>query len=417
VEQQTRGKRRHFNSFQLPILSLRLGSFSAASFWRSKQALEKSGNQRHGALQFTHKTSNATICGIDEVLAVLRVGAGHWKDEQKKNGLAAHYRALENELQKIRYQGDWRGEQNIMAQQFAIEAQMDLLWESTYQDLQIHALYDGQTSVPHRAMLLIEGLTSDFVHLESVIMGILARNTRIATNAKQLVDAANGKPVFMFADRNDRWENQLSDGYAASISGVIGAVTEKMGEPGGLPSFDLMSHNTISMFVGDTKKSIQAVGDCFPKADLICLVDYANDCVRTSIDVARTCQAAGYKLWGVRIDTDPALVDRSISSSIMVSEKGVCPTLVKNVRQGLDSEGFQAVKIIVSGGFTPAKIKAFKDGGVPVNGYGVGQFFHSGQVTFSADIVKVAGRNLAKVGRSYRPDSNLEPFSWDEIEK
>jgi len=38
-------------------------------------------------------------------------------------------------------------------------------------------------------------------------------------------------------------------------------------------------------------------------------VDYENDCVRTSLEVAR---ALDDRLWGVRLDTSRYLVDRSI---------------------------------------------------------------------------------------------------------
>jgi nicotinate phosphoribosyltransferase len=87
---------------------------------------------------------------------------------------------------------------------------------------------------------------------------------------------------------------------------------------------------------------------------------------------------------------------------------GVNPQLVWKVRQALDREGFARVKIVVSGGFTVEKIRAFEEEGVPVDMYGVGSSLFQGRFDFTADIVQVEGKPCAKVGRSYRPNPRLE---------
>jgi nicotinate phosphoribosyltransferase len=78
------------------------------------------------------------------------------------------------------------------------------------------------------------------------------------------------------------------------------------------------------------------------------------------------------------------------------------------VRQALDREGFQRVKIVVSGGFTVEKIRQFEDEGVPVDMYGVGSSLFQGRFDFTADIVQVEGKPCAKVGRTFRPNPRLE---------
>lgn len=87
---------------------------------------------------------------------------------------------------------------------------------------------------------------------------------------------------------------------------------------------------------------------------------------------------------------------------------GVNPQLVSNVRQELDREGFDGVRIVVSGGFDVAKIRAFEEAGVPVDAYGVGSSLFRGRFDFTADVVLVDGRHCAKTGRSYRPNPRLE---------
>jgi len=78
---------------------------------------------------------------------------------------------------------------------------------------------------------------------------------------------------------------------------------------------------------------------------LITLVDFENDCVGTSLEVAR---ALGRRLYGVRIDTSETLVDKSVIPQMgTFKPTGVNPRLVWNVREALDREGFQHVKIVV----------------------------------------------------------------------
>jgi len=136
------------------------------------------------------------------------------------------------------------------------------------------------------------------------------------------------------------------------------------------------------------------------------LVDFDNDCVGTSLAVARVL---GSRLSGVRLDTSEAMVDRSIVPQMgNFDPRGVNSQLVRNVRTALDAEGFHHVQITVSGGFTPEKIRRFERENTPVDSYGVGSHLFSGQFDFTADIVMVDGQTVAKQGRWYRPNPRLE---------
>src|SRR5262249_49787063 len=139
----------------------------------------------------------------------------------------------------------------------------------------------------------------------------------------------------------------------------------------------------------------------------VALVDFENDCVRTSLEIA---MSLGDRLYGVRLDTSETLVDRSLWEH-MGREKptGVNPRLVRNGRAALDERGFEHVRIVASGGFTVEKIREFERAKVPVDAYGVGSSLFRGQFDFTADVVLVEGRPCAKVGREYRPNPRLEP--------
>jgi nicotinate phosphoribosyltransferase len=141
---------------------------------------------------------------------------------------------------------------------------------------------------------------------------------------------------------------------------------------------------------------------------LVSLVDFENDCVGTSLAVAR---ALGERLYGVRLDTSATMVDRSVIPQMgSFNPTGVNPQLVWSVRRALDREGFRHVRIVVSGGFSVEKIKEFERLGVPVDAYGVGSslFRDHGRYDFTADVVMVDGEPCAKVGREYQPNARLE---------
>jgi nicotinate phosphoribosyltransferase len=128
--------------------------------------------------------------------------------------------------------------------------------------------------------------------------------------------------------------------------------------------------------------------------------------VQTALEVARTL---GSKLWGVRLDTSEMLVDRSLWEEMGdFKPTGVNERLVHKVRDTLDNDGFEHVKIVASGGFTIDKIIEFEEKGVPVDAYGVGSSLIRGSNDFTADIVLTDGRPSAKVGREYKPNRRLE---------
>jgi nicotinate phosphoribosyltransferase len=78
------------------------------------------------------------------------------------------------------------------------------------------------------------------------------------------------------------------------------------------------------------------------------------------------------------------------------------------VRDALDADGFERVKIVASGGFTVEKLRDFERRGVPVDAYGIGSSLIRGENDFTADIVMTDGRPSAKVGRRFRPNPRLE---------
>ncbi len=276
-----------------------------------------------------------------------------------------------------------------------------------WSDLEVLALHDGDTVEPRETVMTITGPYVAFAHLETLYLGVLARRTRVATNTRLVVEAAWPKPVMFFPARFDHWLVQTGDGYAAHISGAIGVSTDAQASWWGSSGVGTVPHALIAAFDGATVAATVAFAEQMPPdVQVVSLVDFDNDCVGTSLAVAR---ALGPRLHGVRLDTSESMVDESILEHMgEFDPRGVNPQLVRNVRAALDAEGFTGVTITVSGGFDPAKIERFEREGVPVDSYGVGSSLFRGSFDFTADVVLVDGAPIAKVGRRYRPNPRLE---------
>jgi nicotinate phosphoribosyltransferase len=213
--------------------------------------------------------------------------------------------------------------------------------------------------------------------------------------------------VMFFPARFDHWLVQTGDGYAAHIAGAIGVSTDAQASWWGSYGIGTVPHALIAAFGGDTVAASLAFAAQMPAdVQVISLVDFDNDCVGTSLAVAR---ALGARLHGVRLDTSESMVDRSVVPQMGdFDPRGVTPQLVRNVRAALDTEGFRHVQISVSGGFDPEKIRRFEREAVPVDSYGVGSSLFAGRYDFTGDIVMVDGKAVAKAGRGYRPNPRLE---------
>ena len=340
--------------FNLPVERMRQGYYSDKYFVRAREVLLADGHRPRVLMQVFSK-SHAYLGGIDEAIAILKLCAITWDE------------------------------------------------------LQVHALYDGDEIAPWETVLTIEGPYDAVSHLETLYLGVLARRTRVGTNTRMVVEAARPKDVMFFPARHDHWLVQTGDGYAAHIAGAIGVSTDAQASWWGSEGIGTVPHAIIAAYGGDTVLASRKFADFMPEhVRLITLVDFENDCVGTSLAVAR---ALGERLYGVRLDTSETMVDQSIILQMgRFTPTGVNPQLVWNVRRALDHEGFQHVKIVVSGGFNVEKIRLFEELGVPVDTYGVGSslFRGQGRFDFTADVVLLEGKPLAKAGRASRPNPRLE---------
>lgn len=347
--------------FNLPVGRLRSGYYSDAYFNFAKELLEAEDRHPRVLMQVFQK-HESLLGGIDEAIAVLRVGAGRTAPG-----------------------GDWL---------------------AGWDQLVVDALFEGDAISPHETVLTIEGDYSLFAHLETVYLGSLARRSRVMRNVRAVVDAARGKRVLFFPARHDHWLAQTGDGWSAHVAGAIGVSTDAQASWWGGRGVGTVPHALIAAYGGDTVAAARAfAGRYAAEMNVTVLVDFENHSLRTAVAVA---DALGEDLWGVRLDTSESLVDGCLADLGDAAPPGVSIELARRVRAGLDDAGHPDTNIVVSGGFDAARITEFEQAEAPVDAYGVGSSLLRGENDFTADVVSVDGRPLAKVGREQRPNPRLQ---------
>jgi nicotinate phosphoribosyltransferase len=349
---RVRGRRLPPEIFELPVDKMRDGYYTDAYFNHARSALIADGRHPRVVMQVFQK-KRAVLGGIDEAIAILKLCADEWDD------------------------------------------------------LTVHALFDGDEVEPWETVMTIEGDYTLFAHLETLYLGVLARRTLISTNVRRVVEAARGKPILFFPARHDHHRVQTGDGYAAHVAGAIGVSTDAQASWWGGRGIGTVPHALIAAYGGNTVLAATKFAEwATEEMNIVVLVDFENDSVRTSLEVARALRG---RLWGVRLDTSRQLVDRSLWGEMGDFDPlGVNERLVRKVRDALDADGFEHVKIVVSGGFDAQRIAEFEAGGVPVDAYGVGSSLIRGENDFTADVVMVDGRPGAKVGRRFLANERLE---------
>jgi nicotinate phosphoribosyltransferase len=305
-------------------------------------------------------------------------------------------------------------------------------------------------------VIRVRGRYREFALLETPILGVLTRASRIATNCYDVLSVSNGKPILFFPARFDLPQTQAVDGYAYYVA-VQRYNHETSQSAGAFVSTDAQAawwggrgggtlpHALVACFLGDTAEAMVAYAR-YARLDVprMALVDFNNDAVGASratlaaywphyAEAYARDDAEGMQRWtlsGVRLDHSAKMRDLSLPDD---APTGVSAELVRMVRAALDStwEGWQVpspltdaardfcrgVKIVVSGGFNRDRIQQFEANKVPVDMYGVGssllQSTSDTSTDYTMDIVRVklAGQwvDMAKLGRKANDNPELFP--------
>lgn len=266
--------------------------------------------------------------------------------------------------------------------------------------VEVWALQEGERVGPKEVALRIKARYAPLGLYETAIRGILSSCTGWATAAHECVEAAGGRPdeggvpVISFGAHHIHPNVAANMDYAAVKGGCASCSTIMGANLAGVSPTGAMPHG-LALIMGDTLRAVQALDKHLPPdVPRIALVDTFRDEVEEALSVAHGLRD---KLRGVRLDT---LIERG----------GVTPDLVREVRTHLDMANFNHVDIWVSGGFTPERIRQFRESNAPVVGIGVGSYISSAQPNdFTAEIKEVDSRLTTRRGRipGITPNSRL----------
>ncbi|PNR95287.1 nicotinate phosphoribosyltransferase [Petrotoga sp. 9PWA.NaAc.5.4] len=435
MSQNNSAKRLHPNLFKVPIDKVRMGYYTDKYFTRYVEVLKKDNRKVNVTYQFFPR-SDCVVVGIDEALAILRFGTGYYKDEKKAVELFNEILRIEKAIQDASTRMDKEELLRLTSQKWDLRMLLNNLWVDKWDEIEILSLFDGDEAKNMEPVFVIQGNPAFFGHLETLLLGVMARATSTATAVKKVVRASRGKPILFFSARFDHFWVQTTDGYAALKAGAFGVSTDANADYWGVESLGTIPHALIAAYNGSTSQAAIVFDKYIDEhVNRMVLVDWNNDVIGTTIEVTKNFYEYVYgkkpdvesgelekiigegknKIWAVRFDTAGNLRDKSVVPKDR-SSLGVNPEMVWRARTEFDKLGMKNLKIMVSGGFDEEKIDLFETLQVPVDLYGVGSSLLKKKVDFTADIVEVDGNPCAKVGRKKGDYSRLTTVPknyWD----
>ena len=249
-------------------------------------------------------------------------------------------------------------------------------------DLEIWALPEGESFHSKETVMRITGPYREICIYETIILGILASSCGWATAAKECREACKDKPFIVFGSRHVHPSVAPVMERAAVIGGANGASNVLAAKLLGVEPSGTLPHASF-LIAGDTLPVALAYDKTMPKEHKrTVLIDTFKDEAEEALRIAR---ALGENLYGIRLDTP--------------SERGGGTVeLVKEVRARLNLEGFSYVKIFVSGGLYPDKIKLLSEAGA--DAFGIGSYISGASaIDMTMDLKEIDGKPIAKRGR------------------
>ena len=187
-----------------------------------------------------------------------------------------------------------------------------------------------------------------------------------------------------------------------------------------------MPHALIG-YAGSTVRAAEMFHQTVPDAPLTVLVDYFGQEITDGLAVAahfrdhsmagtlslRLDTHGGRYVEGLDTQSSYAVLERNVPQALrgyrtedelrLLLGTGVSAAAVWHMREQLDSNGFDKVKIVASSGFGPDKCRVFALANAPVDVIGTGSYLPQiwSQTYATADIVAYDGKPRVKAGREF----------------
>jgi nicotinate phosphoribosyltransferase len=249
---------------------------------------------------------------------------------------------------------------------------------------EVCALPEGSIFFKDEPILEVSAPIIEAQLVETFLINAVSLQTLIATKAARSIQAAQGRPLVDFSLRRTQGSDAgLKVARASYLAGFTGTSNVLAGKLYGIPTFGTMAHSYITSFPEEIE-AFRVFAKNFPKISTLLIDTYDNLAgARKAALVAHEMAARGERLRSVRLDS------------------GDIAAISQEVRQILDQEGLDYVKILASGGFDEHKIADVLAAGGRIDSFAVGT-----RMGVAADapyfdiaykLVKYAGHSVMKL--------------------
>ena len=223
----------------------------------------------------------------------------------------------------------------------------------------VYAFPEGTVMYPNEPVITVKAGLVEAQLLETEMLAQINHQSLIATKARRIVKAADGRPVSDFGARRAHNNDAAVYGArAAFIGGVNGTATVSAGQYFNIPVGGTMAHSWV-MYYKDELTAFRKFAEIYPD-NCILLVDtydVLGSGIPNAIQVFREMREKGIQSsnFGIRIDS------------------GDLAYLTKHSRRMLDDAGFTDARIVISNSLDEYTISSILRQGGQVNSFGVGE--------------------------------------------
>lgn len=255
-------------------------------------------------------------------------------------------------LTSIRFEDDdieYLKEQGIFNEEY-LEFLKDFRFEGD-----VYAVREGTPIFPNEPVLRVTAKRTQAQFVETALLNMINFQTMVATKANRVACAAAPAKVVDFGLRRAQEEDAAMKGArAAYVGGAVATSNVKAGKEYRIPITGTHAHAFVMGFPTELD-AFRAYAKTFPEKPTLLIDTYDTEQgARNAAIVGKELEQQGRQLGAVRLDS------------------GDLADLATRVRQILDEQGQEHVRILASNDLNEYKIQALRDTGAPIDGYGVG---------------------------------------------
>jgi len=215
----------------------------------------------------------------------------------------------------------------------------------------IHAIPEGRIVFENEPLVRIEGPLPELQILETMALNLIHHQTVIASKAARIFSVSGGRDLMDFGLRRAHGpEGGLYAARAAYIAGFSSTSNVEAGRKFAIPVAGTMAHSYILVFDSE-EEAFRSYIQTFPERPTL-LIDTYNTLEGARTAARLACE--GLPVAAVRIDS------------------GDIPSIVRAVRDILDENGLNHIRIVVSGGVDETDMLRWNRDGVPIDSFGIG---------------------------------------------